>query len=460
MAEQVKADSSIEQKVRKSLLFSIIDGSFNAMKVGFGESFFSAFAVFMRSNNIQLGLLSSLPQALGSLSQFLTNKLIRIFGSRKRLVCTGVLLEALMYIPIALVFFFGDLRVFHLIAFVSIYWVFGAIVSPAWNSWIGELVDENGRGSYFGKRNRIIGLVSFLSLLTGGYVLHNYADGTLTQYIGFLSIFTIALISRVGSFIYLSKKYEPEFRIIPEEQFTFIDFIKQARFRNFGSFVFYLCFANFAVYLASPFFAAYMLYDLKMTYLNYTFVTGAAVLARYISMPMWGKASDRFGTKKVMGLSGFMMALNPFLWLFSQNLWYLIIIQLYGGFVWAGFELATFNFVFDSTTPQKRTTCVSYYNILNGSAILIGAVMGGLVVRYNHVFWSKYYLVFILSSVFRYLASLIFIPRLKEVRQVEAISYSHLFLNIISTMPGRNLFYNLMMFKKKKVVPVTGSLKK
>ena len=144
------------------------------------------------------------------------------------------------------------------------------------------------------------------------------------------------------------------------------------------------------------------------------------------------------------------MPITPLLWLFSKDTAYLVAVQIYSGFVWAGFEISSFNFIFDTTTPQKRATCVAYYNILSGIAIFLGAVAGGLIVRYNDIFWSKYLLVFLISFILRYLASFVFLPRLKEVREVEHIPYSRLFFNIISTMPTMGIVQNIIESRKRK----------
>ncbi|MBU0461070.1 MAG: MFS transporter [Nanoarchaeota archaeon] len=249
--------------------------------VGFGESFFSAFAIFLRATNTQIGLLSALPQMLGSLLQLVSNRLLKFFKSRKRLVCTVVFLQALMYIPVALVFFFGTMKVFLLIAFVSIYWMLGMIANPAWSSWMGDLVDEKRRGTYFGKRNKIAGITSFITFIIAGYILQAFGDGSQRQYLGFAIIFTIALISRLISLFYLTKKYEPRFALTQRAQFSFLDFIEHAWERNYGTFVLYLAFMNLAVYIAAPFFTAYMLNDLKFSYETFAIVTAAAIFVKF-----------------------------------------------------------------------------------------------------------------------------------------------------------------------------------
>ena len=143
-----------------------------------------------------------------------------------------------------------------------------------------------------------------------------------------------------------------------------------------------------------------MVKGLQLDYLLFTIITGAAAMVKFLSMPVCGKASDKFGTRKVLSLCGYLLPLVPLLWLFSSNIFYLGIIQAYSGFIWAGFELASFNFVFDSTKPQERTAGIAYLNMLNGVCIFAGSVIGGLLVKYNNVFWSKYFLVFLLRGGF------------------------------------------------------------
>ncbi|MBI4448273.1 MFS transporter [Candidatus Woesearchaeota archaeon] len=450
----------VNEKVKKSLNYSIIDGAFYSAMVGFGESFFSAFGVFLKATNLQLGLLGSLPQTLGSLSQLYSNRLLKLFKSRKKLVCWGAFIEALIYIPIILAFFFGKFKVPYLIFFVCLYWIFGAIIGPAWSSWMGDLVNEKERGSYFGRRNRIAGFIAFVSFLIAGYILQRFSNGTTSEYIGFAIIFVVALIARVASSVYLTKKYEPKYSVKVQPKFHIIDFLKKNKLRNYGLFVVYLALMNFAVFLAGPFFAAYMLYDLKFDYKTFTLVLAASRIVKFISMPLWGRISDTNGTKKVLTVTGFLLPFIPLLWLFSTNPVYLIIVEGYSGFIWAGFELATFNFLLDSTTPEKRATFIAYSSVLSGIAILFGGVIGSLIVKYNHVFWSKYLLVFLVSFALRYIFTVIFIPKLKEVRKVEKISYGELLVKMFKTMPAGGLMYSILtlgmdndVLEKKKKNP-------
>jgi MFS family permease len=436
-------------RTRKSLRYSVFDGTFAAAMIGLGESFFVAYSLFLKATTIQVGLLSSLPQGLGSILQFFSNRLIHAFGSRKRLVVTSALLQGLMYVPVAMVFFLGEFRVSHLILFICLYWAFGMILGPAWNSWMGDLVIENRRGAYFGRRSKITGTATFAAVLAAGYILQQFGGSDRTQYVGFLLIFLLALASRMVSVMFLLKQYEPAYDVPREAEFGLIAFLQQAMYRNYGRFVLYLALMNFAVFLSAPFFTPYMLQDLRLSYFNFTMVNAAAIIAKVLSMPVWGHAADRFGARRVLSLAGFLMPLVPILWLMSGTFLWLISIQVYSGFVWGGFEIASFSFIFDTTTAQKRATCVAYYNIINGLSLVSGALLGSTIVRLNKVFWSKYLFVFLLSGLLRFAASTVFLPRLREVRDVETIGYSRLFLKVVTSMTAVGLVYELIPFRKK-----------
>ena len=421
-----------EKKIKKSLKYSIWDGSFASAMSGLGESFFSAFAVFLKASNTQISLLGSLPQMFGSWAQLFSERLVIAFKSRKRFICTFAFLQALMYIPIALVFYLGEFKVYYLLLFSCLYYLFGMILGSAWTSWMGDLVSAEERGRYFGKRNTIAGFVSFFSVLTSGYILQRFTESS-EQYYGFALIFSAALIFRIVSFVFLSMKYDPGIKIEEEKKESFFEFLKNAGNRNYGMFIFYLCIMRFSIFIAGPFFAAYMLYDLKLSYLQYTILIAAASVTKYSTIRIWGRAIDKYGTRKILTLSGYLMPAVSLWWVFSSNYYWLLFAEAYSGFVWAGFELASFNFLLDTITPAKRTRYVAYYNVLNGTTLFLGAMAGGLLIKYGDSFWTGYLLVFLVSGVFRYATSFYFLPKMKEVREFEEdISYPGLLIEVVA----------------------------
>ncbi len=133
----VVADSKNKDR---SLTFSLYDGFFYSLMVGFSETYFSAFAVFMGANNFQLAMLAVLPPFCGGLSQFFTLKILDRMGSRQQMVCRFALAQGLFLVPVALSFFAGGVRAEVFLIAVICYYVSGQVVGP---------VDAGGSVYYF-----------------------------------------------------------------------------------------------------------------------------------------------------------------------------------------------------------------------------------------------------------------------------------------------------------------------
>jgi len=146
---------------------------------------------------------------------------------------------------------------------------------------------------------------------------------------------------------------EPAFHIYEESKFSFLDFIKKMPKTNFGKFVIFLTLMTFSVSIASPYFSVYMLKDLGLNYLTYTIIISAAQISNFIFILIWGRYSDFFGNKKIMTVTGYLIFILPLLWIFSTNIFYLIGVQVFAGFLWSGFNISTFNFIFDTVSPSK-----------------------------------------------------------------------------------------------------------
>jgi MFS family permease len=141
-------------------------------------------------------------------------------------------------------------------------------------------------------------------------------------------------------------------------------------------------------------------------------------------MSLWGKFSDKFGNRELLKIGAMLTSLVPILWIFSPSPIFIILIpQLISGIGWAAFNLSASNFIYDSVSPQRRGICVAYYNILVGVGIFIGGITGGLLAQYlPSETIKKFLIIFAISGILRFIASLIFLPRIKEVKKVKKIS--------------------------------------
>ncbi|KKO17983.1 MAG: hypothetical protein DCC43_13310 [Candidatus Brocadia sp.] len=404
--------------VRRSLRYSIKDGVAFAATTGFGDNYLNPFAVALDASAFQIGLLSSASQFVPSLAQFKVADLTERFGSRKKVIVRSVFIHAFLLLPIALIPFLPEfVRVYALIGLCTLYVSFASFAGPAWGSLMANLVPERKRGAFFSRRGRLISLVMVVSSFLAGYILHFFQKQNL---FGFTIIFLVAMISRYISCYFLSRMYEPPLEIKREHYFSLGEFLRRLNVGNFGKYViFHSCF-SFAVFIASPFFPVFMLRDLGFSYITYTIVTTTVPLASILAVSYWGQRADALGNRQIIWICSLVISVLPAMWLISQQIYFLIIIQILAGIFWAGFNLCSSNFIYDSVIPEKRTRCIAYFNTLNGFSICAGNLLGGFLATHLPSFFGYRLLaLFAVSSLLRILTATLLLKRVKEIRKMD-----------------------------------------
>lgn len=445
-----------------SMQASIKDGISYAVMMGCGETYLGAFGIFLRASTLQVGLLATLPQLFGAVMQWVGAIKMDRFTSRRRAVVTGALVQSLTLVPMALIpflFGYGTLPVMILLVLIMLYQGANGVVVPTWNSLIGDLVPARIRGRFFGQRNRLTGISTFISLLLAGIVLDQFKKAGLPA-AGFLVAFTAAFLARTNSVRWLKRYEDPEFHILPDQVFTFRQFLRRSPHSNFAKFVFFVGAINLGVAFSAPYFALYMLRDLQFSYMKFTLVTGAATITQFLAFRYWGGLSDRFGNKKILNVCGWGVAAVPVLWLFSHHVLYLMLIQVYSGLVWSGFSLAAANFIFDAVTPPKRARCVAYQGLVNGVFLLIGSLAGGFTASHlpgslslGPWTWRPAFMlpvIFLISGLMRFVAAALFLRKFKEVRTVEPIRHRELIFRISHIKPIAGATFSLFTGQLKE----------
>lgn len=402
--------------VRKSLRYSIKDGVAFAATTGFGDNYLNPFAVALGASAFQIGLLSSASQFVPAVAQLKVADFTERFGSRKKVIVRSVFFHAFLLLPMAMIPYLPEfVRVYALIGFCTLYVSFASFAGPAWGSLMANLVPERRRGVFFSRRGRLISLVMVVSSFLAGYILHFFKKQSL---LGFTIIFLVAMISRYVSWYFLSRMYEPPLEVKHEHYFSLGEFLRRLNIGNFGKYViFHSCF-SFAVFIASPFFPVFMLRDLGFSYITYTIVTTTVPLASILAVSYWGRRADALGNRQIILICSLVVSVLPAMWLISRQVYFLIIIQILAGIFWAGFNLCSANFIYDSVIPEKRTRCISYFNIFNGFSICAGNLLGGfLATHIPPLFGYRLIALFALSSFLRILASILLLKRVKEIRK-------------------------------------------
>lgn len=428
-----------QTQVQRTLRYSILDGLGYSVMVGAGESYFIAYALFLGSSNLLLGFLLAVPVFVGSLSQMFSEWLLHFFKTRKRFICTAVFLQALTLVPVIGIHELPSARRgLLLLIFVCAYWACGLILGPSWSSLMGDLVSERQRGKYFGRRARYNQITTFLSLVAAGLILYLFKERG-QEFAGYVLIFAWAALARLASFFFLLGHWDPGPESAPARR-GLGAVTETFRRPHQRVLVLYLTLMNFGVYMALPFFSAYMLrrpdqHGLGWSYVTYTAANGIGVLFKFVFLPLWGRASDRFGARKCLVLVAWFLSSLPLFWLFPPNprVLHLVVIccaQVLSGFAWAGQELCSFRFLLDSARGRDRRRLIASMNVVNGVMILLGSAAGAVIVSRAPSAVNPFLLVFLVASLARFAVSGSLVWRLHEARSVKNISYGALFLRV------------------------------
>jgi MFS family permease len=407
----------------------------------------------MNATASQVGVLYALTNLLPSLIQLKAPSLIEKF-SRKQIVTTIISLRLFLWIPIflsAFLFYLGvPNMVWATILFIGLSYGIMAIGYPVWFSWIGSLVPENQRGHYFSKRNRVVSFVGIITLVSGAILLDyfkklgvRFGDPIGFTLMGFGILFLFAVISRIWSLKLLRKHYEPRLKIRKKDEFSFKSFIKRAPETPFGRFSIFRGFFSIALGISGPFWAVYILRNLGFSYVWFMSILVSGILFQMIFLPVLGKFSDRFGNVRLMKLCATLISLTPLLWFFSSLIsnpfmlkaYLLFVPSLIGGFGWAGYNLATNNYIYDSVGPRKRCFGTSYLNLIVGVGTFVGAGIGSLLVLFDFQVMEPILVIFLLSWILRTFVVVFGLKYLKEVRHVNRYS-SQFFIREFEPMRG------------------------
>ncbi|MGV8151331.1 MAG: MFS transporter [Candidatus Woesearchaeota archaeon] len=430
-------------KKERSVNYVVKDGFFTSIKSGFTESFIMPFAIALSASNGMLAIINSVPQLLGSFFQLFSLEALKFFKTRSNLIFWSALIQAFMWLPLLIMPFVAKDQLWIILLFISLEVILGQFQGPIYNSILGDIVSDDKRGEFFGRRNRIVNLMNFISTFIAGFIITYFQkfDNGVAHYVffGFAILFFIAFVSRVIAAFYKKKVYDPEFKPV-EHNTSFIKFLKNMTHDNYGIFVMYVFLFKLAASISAPFFALYLLKDLSMGYVYFTIIMGASIAASFFAMTYFGKIIDRHGSKRVLTISGFLIPFAPLLMILAiyikSPLWvflFLLFEEILSGIVWAGFNLSTSAFLFDATDKEHRVKHISYYNFIVGIGIFLGSIIGALLIDIFPI-WIISAIPFILltSGILRMFATILFIRKVREARMVEI------------DFPGRGFFHNVL----------------
>ncbi|WP_041454791.1 MFS transporter [Anaerolinea thermophila] len=411
-------------QVQHNLRMFFFDGVFAASQDAIHVTYLTLYVLALGATKAQIGLMSALG-SIGAMLLLLPGAILaEKLPSRKWLVVwTGGGISRLMLLGFAILPFFlsGEPAVVIAIAMKVVMDGFGNLSMPAWTSLTADIVPLAWRGRYFGTRNMFMGIANMLVTFIAGQIIVL----SMTPVVGYQRVYFIALMFGIASSVFFASIREPRSgQMVSQSSLevykpgVLLQGLKQDR--NFLAFCISQMVWNFSVNIAGPFFSVYQVEVLNSTAAIIGIQSIIASVAGLPAQRLFGALNDRWGARKVLLLTGFLIPFMPFVWLFVRSPWHPTPINIWAGFMWAGYNLATFNFLLALSTPQTRARYSALYQIAVTLSLAAGSAFGGFLVQ--HV---GYPAIFISSGLGRFL-SVFLLWRFVKAPEEHALSASSL----------------------------------
>lgn len=438
-------------EVRRGLRISIVEGAFaNSHLVLAGGMFLTGLALHLGARPFHIGLLAAIP-ALVSVVALAAGSFVRRAGSRRGLtVWTSGAGRATFIVLVPFLLLKLELGLGLFFAVVLVYNVLLAFAGTTWNSWMSDLVPEDSRGRFFGRRNAILGGIGMVLTFGAGRAM----DWVKTHDpdLGYGLAYLLAVALGVVSALLLSRQPEPPLvprPHVPLRERLFGPLVEERQFRRLIVFIgvwFLTC------TMASPFYMAHLLTNLRFSFTSvgvYAILGGTTGILFQL---FWGWHIDRFGPKPAAVVSFAFVGVMPLLWVFATPTFRLPIWidGVLNGLFWTGANLGLVNLLFAlGDNPVRKESYFAIYGVVVGLATFVASLAGGAIAQalagfrlelFGHTY-VNYHLLFLVSGLARF-ACLPLLVRIQERRSRTVVRT----VQVLGTYALNRLNYNKEVF--------------
>ena len=365
----------------------MVEGPFSQVMVMLTTgAFLISFTLAIHDSNKMVGFIVS----IGSLMMVFQTPaalLIERLRRRKRIAILTALIARVIWPLIALAPFVLPKHAVMptIIGLLVFRYMFANASGIAWGSWIRDLVPDRIMGRVFSMRMSVmIGIGAVAAFLAGMFVDYwTENNGALSA--NAIVLATGGIVGLIGLII-MAQIPEPAMSVQTETAKTKALLIEPFKDKNYRNWLIFSGLWNFASSMSGPFFIVHMLKRLEI---SMTWVQGFAILSQILMvtlLPLWGRVSDKLGSKTVLRVASNLIVLTFLLWTFTtlpkkHALMPAVMIAIYiiGGIGWGGFWSASSVLPLKNAPKDRSTTYLSANAFVGGIAATLGPLTGGFL---------------------------------------------------------------------------------
>lgn len=386
---------------RRSLRWLVWDGVLANASESILGAYQSIYLLALGATRADIGLLSSLSNLAMPVAMAPGGKLAsKAHTLRPVIFWSGLLSRLLLFLLLLLPLLMapGSGLITVAIALIVGRALLSNLLLPGWTTLISGIVPTQWRGRYFSTRNILMGAGGFLALLAVGQLIDRVPGIG-----GYQLALGLAMLAGLGSVYAFSRIEAPA--PLAAVSGPAMPSLRQG-LKGQGRFVAYCVVAavwNLTVQISGPFFNVFLADEIRASASVIALASAASTLASLPGQRVFGMLSDRKGSAWVQRVTGFWIPAVPAFWGFISQPWQAFPLQLFSGFMWAGYNLAAFNLLLEMTPDALRPRLVAVYQAIVGIGMALGAALGGWIAQvwgYRPVFW--------ISGVGRLIAAAVF----------------------------------------------------
>ncbi|WP_066064492.1 MFS transporter [Neobacillus soli] len=381
---------------------SIYHGMVSTIAVNLAGNFFPIFAIaILGATNYQVGLISSLPPLVALIMTIPAAILLNRLDQQKKTVAIAVLWARLLFLLlIGVIFISSAYQAWAFLIIIALMNVPGTISIIGWQTLISGMIKEERRGAFFSDRNRLLTIVGMITTLIIGIVMKKQTDNA----IAYQCLFFVAFLFGLLEVFFIMKHKEP---VLPRtnkgQKNASMDW-SIFKDKGYKWFLIAALSFNFSWQMAWGLFNIYNVRYVHATILWISIFSVANQLVQIFSFPLWKKWAEQKSNTLIFVWVAIGMATAPFLTVLSTNLFYITIVQMTSGFFVSGTTLLLFNLLLEQSPQEKRTYCITTYNILLSFVAFIAPQIGIWLLEVTGIQRSME-----INSILRFMSAMVFL---------------------------------------------------
>jgi MFS family permease len=375
---------AVHKHLRQNIKNNLLNGI--AWSIGFNlvTPFIPVLAAQLGATNTNYAMLASVPALLSILVTLPASFILDRFKHQKRIIAGTIVVSRFCYFALAFIPLLPISPMTALIALVGVYNATNAVIAVAYQSMMGEIIPVSYRNRVFAQRNIWTGLCGMAAALVAGWGIDLFPYPY-----GYQTAFTLGFIAALVETWYFNRLHIPSeetqetvtaataaIHTAVAERHPLLQKLSVGVGWPFYLFCTSSIIYTFAWQAAWPIYNKVKAVTLHASNMIISIDGVAGAVGSLLAYRLWARMADRWGNGMAMFISGILLALTPFFWIYAPSMGWVIVYDFIGGFATGGFTQSIFNRLLEIVPAANRQRAIALYTTLSQVSAIFAPIAG------------------------------------------------------------------------------------